>query len=454
MQKYIQSLEQLTDNYSLISCGFDRLALYDPDLSKILSNETNRQVLALSLVASYSSSLPEVLASLGTCINNITAEGYPGKRFHAGCKHVDEIENLAIERAKTIFSAEYANVQPLSGSTANLAAMFALLQPGDTIMGLSLDAGGHLTHGAPVSFSGHYYKAVSYQLSPDGLLDYDKILAIAKQHKPKLLICGASAYPRKINFSRFRRIADEVGAFLLADISHIAGLIAAGLHDSPIDHAHVVTTSTYKQLYGPRGGLILSGKEANTVLANGITIAQSLNKAIFPGVQGTPHPSGIAGKAAALKFITTPYFKTVAKNIITYASFIANYFIDIGYKVVSNGTDNHIVMMDTLSSLGMTGTVAEKALEECGIIVNKNKIPGDTKSPFVTSGIRLGTNDLALRNLSNENIQWLCDILKEILASVRVIDDKTYFLEPQIIVRSRNSIAQFCKEHPICIYSM
>jgi glycine hydroxymethyltransferase len=446
--------DQFSSDYSLLLGGLERLYKHDSALSKILSAETQRQATTLSLVASYSTALPEVLACVGASINNITTEGYPGNRFHAGCQYVDEIENLAIERAKIAFSAEYANVQPLSGSTANLAAMFALLSPGDTIMGLSLDSGGHLTHGSQISFSGQFYKSVAYELDDNGLLDYEHILSIAKQYRPKLIICGASAYSRTIDFSRFRMIADEVGAFLLADISHIAGLVAAGLHNSPIDCAHVVTTSTYKQLYGPRGGLILSGKDAQAKLSNGLTIAQNINKSVFPGVQGTPQPSSIAGKAASFHFITTPIFKSIANNIIILADHLANYFIDIGYRVISNGTDNHIVMIDTLTSLGMTGYVAEKALEECGIIINKNKIPGDKKSPFTTSGIRLGTNDLALRNLSNADILWLFKLLREVLESIKVVDDKNYLVDPVTINRYKNEIAQFCMEHPICTYSV
>lgn len=447
-----QLSEEILINDALVCSGLQKLKQRDPVLNTILNQEARRQLSTLSLVASYSSALPEVLASTGSAINNITTEGYPGNRFHAGCILVDAVENLAIERAKTVFSAEYANVQPLSGSNANQAVMFALLKPGDTIMGLSLDAGGHLTHGAPVSFSGQFYRSVSYVLNTDYLLDYDAIRTLAKEHKPKLLICGASAYPRKIDFKKFREIADEIGAFLLADISHIAGLVAAGLHESPIDAAHVVTTSTYKQLYGPRGGLILSGKDAAMKLENNLTLAQAINKAVFPGVQSTPQPSIIAGKAAAFHFIATPEFKRIARNIISYAEYIACCFIDAGYKVVSHGTDNHMIMIDTMHSLDMTGYVAEKALESCGIIVNKNKVPGDVKSPFITSGIRLGTNDLALRNLSDKELIWLCNLLQEILRSVQVIDDKNYILDPEKITRYQQEIAAFCKEYPVSIY--
>ncbi|MDP3559800.1 MAG: serine hydroxymethyltransferase [Legionellaceae bacterium] len=448
------STDELANSRSLLFHGLERLNQYDPDLSRILSDEARRQETTLSLVASYSSALPEVLVCVGDSINNITTEGYPGKRFHAGCKYVDEIENLAIERAKIAFSADYANVQPLSGSAANLAVLFALLEPGDTIMGLSLDSGGHLTHGSPVSFSGQFYNGVTYHLDASGFFDYEAISAIARKYMPKLIICGASAYSRKINFARFRVIADEVGAFLLADISHIAGLVAAGLHENPINYAHVVTTSTYKQLYGPRGGLILSGKDSVKKLPNGLTIAQSINKAVFPGVQGTPQPSAIAGKAASFQFITTPVFKVIANKIITFADQIANYFIDRDYHVISNGTDNHIVMIDTLNSIGMTGYIAEKAFEECGIIVNKNTIPSDLKSPFITSGIRLGTNDLALRNLTSENIDWLCQLLKEILESIEVKGDKTYFVQPNAIERYKKNIVEFCKKHPVCTYAL
>src|SRR5262249_48197224 len=302
-------------------------------------------------------------------------------------------------------------VQPHSGSSANEIVMFSLLKPGDTILGLDLNCGGHLTHGSPVSVSGQYFNAIGYGLDPEGYIDYGQVRRLACAHKPKLMITGASSYPRVIDFEQFRGIADQVGAYLLADISHIAGLVVAGEHPSPIDHAHFTTTSTYKQLYGPRGGLILMGRDHDRPGPDGKrALSELVQKAVFPFFQGTPNLSAIAAKARALALVATPEFKTMSRQIVSSARALARCFVDKGYRVLTGGTDNHLVLIDVLSS-GVTGVVAERALEECNIVVNKNKIPGDTKPALVTSGMRLGTNSLALRGMTAREMLQCADLI-------------------------------------------
>ena len=332
---------------------------------------------------------------MGSPLTNKYAEGYPGKRYYGGCQCVDVVEDLARERAKKLFGCEYVNVQPHSGAQANMAVMFAMLEPGDKIMGMNLDHGGHLTHGSPVNMSGKYFDVAHYGVNEDGVIDYDEVLRIAKEHQPKLIVAGASAYARTIDFKRFREIADEVGAYLMVDIAHIAGLVATGLHPSPIPYAHVTTTTTHKTLRGPRGGMIMCSEEMNKKF--------NFNKAVFPGIQGGPLMHVIAGKAVCFKEALDPSFKTYAEQVVKNASVLADTLMAEGFKLVSGGTDNHLMLVN-LTDTGVTGKEAEKMLDEVGITVNKNAIPFDTKSPFVTSGIRIGTPASTSRGFKEEDM--------------------------------------------------
>lgn len=404
------------------------------------------------MVAASSLADPSTLACESTCTSNVTAEGYPGERFHAGCHVVDEIERLAVERAKSLFGARYANVQPHSGSSANEVIIFNLLKPGETILGLELNCGGHLTHGSKASVSGQYFNAVGYGLDADDLIDYEQVERLARQTRPKLIICGASAYPRRIDFERFRRIADEVKAFLLADISHIAGLVAAGEHPSPVDHAHFTTTSFYKQLYGPRGGLILIGKDADSPAPGGKrTLASMMQRAVFPFFQGTPHLNTIAAKARALALAAAPQFRQVARRIVADAKALAESLRARGYRVITGGTDNHMVLIDVWRA-GVTGLVAERALEECDIVVNRNRIPGDRKEARVASGVRLGTNGLALRGLGEEEMQVCAELFDEVLTSVTPLGDEDYRLDDAVKLSVRARVHTLCREFPIPRY--
>jgi glycine hydroxymethyltransferase len=432
--------------------GLERLCEEDPALFELLEREYHRQSRTLAMVAASSVADPSVLACEGSVASNVTTEGYPGARFHAGCEFVDQIERLAVERAKALFGARYANVQPHSGSSANEAVMFSLLRPGDTVLGMDLNCGGHLTHGSPASVSGQYFNAVGYGLDPDGFIDYDQVRRLAREHRPRLLVTGASSYPRRIDFARFRAIADEVGSFVLADISHVAGLVAAGEHPSPIDHAHFTTTSTYKQLYGPRGGLILMGKDSDRPAPDGKrTLAELLQKAVFPFFQGTPHLSSIAAKARALGALAEPEFKDLARRIVAGARALAGSFRDLGYRVLTGGTDNHLVLIDVFSR-GLTGRVAERALEECDIIVNKNRIPGDTKPALVTSGMRLGTNSLALRGMGAAEMPACAGLVHRVLGAVEARGDKDYALCPEVKASVRAAVHELCDRFPLPHY--
>ncbi|NUT49959.1 MAG: serine hydroxymethyltransferase, partial [Saccharothrix sp.] len=359
----------------------------DPELHDVLAREVRRQATTLSLVASSSVVDPSVLAAQASSAVNVTAEGYPGRRYHAGCEVVDDIERLAVDRALGLFGARYANVQSHSATTANYAVLSALLRPGDVLLGMNLSDGGHLTHGSPAAYAGQYYTAVGYGLDHAGRIDYDQVAELARRHRPKVVVCGATAYSRPVDFARFRRIADEVGAYLLADISHIAGLVVTGLHASPVDHAHVTTACTHKQLYGPRGGVILSGRDHDSPAPRGTgTLAQFLQRAIFPFYQGAPALNVIAAKARAFAAARTPEFAATARRILRFASALADELAARGHVIVSGGTENHTVLVD-LRDLGVTGLVAELALEECGIVVNKNRVPGDTTPPLVGAGM-------------------------------------------------------------------
>jgi len=446
-------MNKKTENKSmamLAQYGFERLQTEDPVLFNLLESENSRQNEVLAMVAASSVADPSVLVCEGTATVNVTTEGYPGARFHAGCNIVDEIENLAIDRAKKAFNAQYANVQPHSGSSANGVILFSFMNPGDTLLGLDLDCGGHLTHGSKASVTGRYFNPVSYGLTDQGFIDYDQVRDQAIKHKPKIIISGASAYPRTIDFKRFREIADEVGAYLIADVSHIAGLIVAGAHPSPIDHAHFTTTSTYKQLYGPRGGLILMGHDHDAMTADGkTTLSTKVQRGVFPYFQGTPNLAGITAKARALDHVCRDEFKVLGHRIVDDAKALAQYFSAKGYQVLTGGTDNHIVLMNILTSKSMTGVVAEKALESCNLIVNKNRIFGDQKSAMITSGIRLGSNSLALRGMGPEQMPICAGYMDQVLSAVNVKGDKEYSLNADVQESVITGIKKLCNQFPL-----
>lgn len=428
----------------------EQLRAEDPVLFGFIEKEYERQSQTLAMVASCSIAHPSVLACEGTFTSNVTAEGYPGARFHAGCVYVDEFEQLAIDRAKVVFGATYANVQPHTASTANQIVMASLLKPGETLLGLDLDAGGHLSHGARVNISGQYYNAVSYGITPDGVIDYDRMADLAREHRPKLIICGTTAYPRTIHWDRFREVADEIGAYVLADITHIAGLVIAGVHPNPIDIADITTTCTHKQLYGPRGGLILLGKYKDRPAPNGkTTLAQLMGKGLFPYIQGAPIVNNIVAKARALDRASKPEFQELAKRIVTLAQALAEALMRLGARVISNGTDNHIVVVDVLSTFDCTGIVAEKALEECNLIVNKNRIVGDTKAPTIGSGIRIGTNAVAARKMTSDAMDQCANLIWQILEKVECTGDHAYRLDPQARDHFKNDVQALCRQFPI-----
>lgn len=370
------------------------LVKQDPEIFAAIQKELERQRTNIELIASENFVSPAVMEAQGSVLTNKYAEGYPGRRYYGGCEYVDVAENLARERAKKLFGAEHANVQPHSGAQANMAVYFTVLEPGDTVLGMNLSHGGHLTHGSPVNFSGIQYNFVSYGVDEQNhRIDYDEVLEIAKKTKPKLIVAGASAYPRVIDFQKFRDIADEVGAFLMVDMAHIAGLVAAGLHPNPVPYAHFVTTTTHKTLRGPRGGMILCKAE----------FAKQIDKAIFPGIQGGPLMHTIAAKAVALGEALKPSFKEYMERVVENAKQLAETLKEEGLAIVSGGTDNHLLLVD-LRPLKLTGKVAEKVLDEVGITVNKNTIPFDPESPFVTSGIRIGTPAVTTRGFTKEDM--------------------------------------------------
>lgn len=386
--------------------SLDEVKKVDEEIAQAIVDEQERQNSHIELIASENWVSKAVMAAMGSPLTNKYAEGYPGKRYYGGCQCVDVVENLAIERAKKLFGCDYANVQPHSGAQANLAVQFAVCNPGDTIMGMNLDHGGHLTHGSPVNISGKYFKIVPYGVNDDGFIDYDKLMEIASECKPKMIIAGASAYARTIDFKKFRETADAVGAVLMVDMAHIAGLVAAGLHPSPIPYADVVTTTTHKTLRGPRGGLILANQEAADKF--------NFNKAIFPGTQGGPLMHVIAAKAVCFKEALTDEFKVYQKNIIDNAQALCSGLISRGIKIVSGGTDNHLMLMD-LTTYELTGKAVEKMLDEAHITANKNTIPNDPKSPFVTSGIRLGTPAVTSRGMNTEDMGQIAEAIAMIV---------------------------------------
>ena len=385
---------------------FEDIKAVDPQIADAIQAEFDRQNSHIELIASENWVSPAVMSAMGTVLTNKYAEGYPGKRYYGGCECVDVVENLAIERAKQLFGCEYVNVQPHSGAQANMAVQRAFLQYGDTVMGLNLDHGGHLTHGSPANFSGESYNIVPYGVNDDGVLDYDNILAIAKECKPKMIIAGASAYARAIDFKKFREIADEVGAYLFVDMAHIAGLVAAGLHMSPIPYADVVTTTTHKTLRGPRGGMILSSQK--------IADEFKLNKAVFPGTQGGPLMHVIAAKAVCFKEALEPSFKEYQQQIVKNAQALCKGLQSRGIKIVSDGTDNHLMLVD-LTTFDKTGKEVEKQLDAAHITANKNTIPNDPKSPFVTSGIRLGTPASTSRGLKEDDMDQVAEAIATVI---------------------------------------
>jgi len=409
---------------------FDKLAQFDPEITTAIRQETERQEYSLEFIASENFVSEEVLAAQGSVLTNKYAEGYPGKRYYGGCEFVDVAEQLAIDRARQLFGAEHVNVQAHSGSQANMAVYFAACQPGDTVLGMNLAHGGHLTHGSPVNFSGKLFNIVPYGIRRDtGMIDYDEVESLAKQHQPKLIVVGASAYPRTIDFEAFRRIADLVGAPVMVDMAHIAGLVAAGVHPSPVPHAEYVTTTTHKTLRGPRGGMILCQEE----------FAKKLNSNIFPGIQGGPLMHVIAAKAVAFKEALTPEFKTYAGQVVKNAQALAAELVSRGYNLVSGGTDNHLMLVD-FSGTDLTGKVAEETLENAGITVNKNAVPFDTRSPFVTSGIRIGTPASTTRGLKEKEMRQIGAWIDEALQNIG---------NDSVLARIRGEIRELCKQFPL-----
>lgn len=409
--------------------SFDEVKKADPELAHAMELETGRQNDHIELIASENFVSKAVMAAMGSTLTNKYAEGYPGKRYYGGCQYVDMVEELARERAKELFGCTYVNVQPHSGAQANMAVFFALVKPGETVMGMNLDHGGHLSHGSPANISGTYYHIVPYGVDDTGFIDYDEVERIAKECKPKMIIAGASAYCRKIDFKRFREIADEVGAFLMVDMAHIAGLVASGYHESPIPYAHVVTTTTHKTLRGPRGGMILSSEEFAT--------EHKLNKAIFPGTQGGPLMHVIAAKAVCFKEALDPSFKEYGKGIIDNAQALANGLMSRGINIVSGGTDNHLMLVDLVNK-GLTGKEVEAWLDEANITANKNTIPNDPQSPFVTSGIRLGTAAVTSRGMNTEDMDQIAE------AIAMIIDN-----HEENIVKAKDIVKSLTDKYPL-----
>jgi glycine hydroxymethyltransferase len=402
----------------------------DPEIHRLLAAEAERQADQLEMIASENFVSPAVMQAMGSVLTNKYAEGYPGRRYYGGCEVVDEVERIAQERLLQLFGADHANVQPHSGAQANMAVYFALLEPGDTLLGMNLSEGGHLTHGSPVNFSGRLYRIVPYGVRPDDhRIDYDQLRALALQHRPKLIVAGASAYPRTIDFEVFAEIAAEAGALLMVDMAHIAGLVATGHHPSPVPWAQVVTSTTHKTLRGPRGGLILATAEH----------AKAIDKQIFPGIQGGPLMHVIAAKAVSFHEALQPDFRDYSGRVVTNARVLAEALMERGFSLVSGGTDNHLLLVD-LRSKGVTGKDAEKALERAGITVNKNTVPGETESPFVTSGIRIGTPALTTRGLGEGEMREIARLIDESLAARG---------DEQGIARVRGEVREICGRFPL-----
>ena len=405
----------------MVKESLERIACYDKEVGEAMQAEFARQSRNLELIASENIVSEEVMMAMGSVLTNKYAEGYPGKRYYGGCECVDVVENIAIERAKKLFGCDYANVQPHSGAQANMAVFFAILNPGDTFMGMDLSNGGHLTHGSPVNMSGKYFKCVSYGVDKNGVIDYDDVRAKALEHHPKLIVAGASAYCRIIDFPKFREICDEVGAVLMVDMAHIAGLVAAGVHPSPFPYADVVTTTTHKTLRGPRGGMILANQAAVDKF--------NFNKAIFPGIQGGPLMHVIAGKAVAFGEALKPEFKAYQEQVVRNAKALANALMARGQKIVSGGTDNHLMLLD-LIGLDVTGKELQNRLDEVYITVNKNTVPGEPRSPFVTSGIRIGTPAVTTRGLKEADMEKLAELID---LAIRDFDNQKEYIRSEVM---------------------
>jgi glycine hydroxymethyltransferase len=414
-----------------------RIEGYDPELAQAIANENRRQEDHVELIASENYASPRVMEAQGSQLTNKYAEGYPGKRYYGGCEYVDVAEQLAIDRVKQLFGADYANVQPHSGSQANQAVYFALLQPGDTILGMSLAHGGHLTHGAKVNASGKLFNAVQYGVDAAGLIDYDEVERLALEHKPKMIVAGFSAYSQVVDWARFRAIADKVGAYLFVDMAHVAGLIAAGVYPSPVPHAHVVTSTTHKTLRGPRGGIIIASRAAMGEAAE--EIEKKLQSIVFPGIQGGPLMHVIAAKAVAFKEALEPAFKDYQQQVVKNAQAMAKVIISRGYKIVSGGTENHLMLVDMIGK-DVSGKQAEEALGKAHITVNKNSVPNDPRKPFVTSGLRIGTPAVTTRGYKEPDCvalaEWICDVL----------DNPE---DEQVIAGVRENVEKQCKQFPV-----
>lgn len=412
------------------------IAGFDDALNDAMNQEAQRQEDHIELIASENYASPRVMEAQGTQLTNKYAEGYPGKRYYGGCEFVDVVENLAIDYARELFEATYANVQPHSGSQANAAVFQALIKPGDTILGMSLDAGGHLTHGARPSFSGKHYNAIQYGLDDSGLIDYDQVAELAREHQPKMIIAGFSAYSHVVDWASFRRIADEVGAYLLVDMAHVAGLVAAGVYDTPLPHAHVVTSTTHKTLRGPRGGIILSAE-------NDEAMEKKIQSAVFPGSQGGPLEHVIAAKAVCFREAMTSEFKTYQQQVIKNAQAMAKVFVDHGLDIVSGGTEDHLFLLSLIKQ-GVTGKDADAALGRANITVNKNAVPNDPQSPFVTSGLRIGTPAVTTRGFGEEECRrlagWICDVLDVLAAG-----DDTAAIEASV----KHQVSELCGRFPV-----
>ena len=409
--------------------SFDYVKDFDPEVAKAMEDELGRQRNNLELIASENLVSEAVMAAMGSHLTNKYAEGYPGKRYYGGCQYVDVVENLAIERAKELFGCEYVNIQPHSGAQANMAVFFAVMNLGDTYMGMNLDHGGHLTHGSPVNMSGKNYHCVPYGVNDEGVIDYDKVREIALECHPKMIIAGASAYARKIDFKRMREIADEVGAVLMVDMAHIAGLVAAGLHESPIPYAHVTTTTTHKTLRGPRGGMIMCSEEMNKKF--------NFNKAVFPGIQGGPLMHVIAGKAVCFKEALEPEYKTYMEQVVKNAKALCNGLKARGVKIVSGDTDNHLMLVD-LSGTETSGKELEKRLDDAHVTANKNTIPNDPRSPFVTSGVRLGTPAVTTRGMKEDDMDKIAEIIAMVIESEENVE------------KAKAMVAELTAKYPLC----
>ncbi|MFR3731023.1 serine hydroxymethyltransferase [Lacrimispora sp.] len=402
---------------------------YDKEVGEAIEKECGRQRRNLELIASENIVSEPVMMAMGTVLTNKYAEGYPGKRYYGGCEEVDVVETIAIERAKKLFGCDYANVQPHSGAQANMAVFLAMLQPGDTVMGMNLNHGGHLTHGSPVNFSGLYFNIVPYGVNDEGILDYDEMERLAIEHKPKLIVAGASAYARAIDFKRFREVADKVNAYLMVDMAHIAGLVAAGLHESPIPYADVVTTTTHKTLRGPRGGMILANKEAADKF--------NFNKAIFPGTQGGPLEHIIAGKAVCLGEALKPEFKTYQEQVVKNAKALAAALVKQGFDILTGGTDNHLMLID-LRGMEVTGKELQNRCDEVYLTLNKNAVPNDPRSPFVTSGVRIGTPAITSRGLKEDDMEKIAECIW--LAATDFENQADYI---------RSEVTKICDKYPL-----